>query len=228
MNKSLPAIILITAIALCQFSPRAKAQFAVIDVGAIVQLIQQVATLRQQLANAEQQLNQAQQQFQSTTGQRGMQNLLTGINRNYLPTTWSQLPTALAAPIQATVNSNAVLTSQQVAALSPAEQQQVNAARGNAALLQVTTQQAYSTTSSRFASVQQLINAIPAATDQKGILELQARIQAELGMLQNDSTKLNVLYQAAQAQEWARRQSASEQVIAGAGNLRSLPALQLP
>jgi type IV secretion system protein VirB5 len=228
MNKSLPAGILITAITLCQFSPRAEAQFAVIDVGAIVQLIQEVATLRQQLTNAEQQLNQAQQQFQSTTGQRGMQNLLSGINRNYLPTNWSQMPTALAAPIQTTVNSNAVLTSQQVAALSPAEQQQLNAARGNAALLQVTTQQAYSTTSSRFASVQQLINAIPTATDQKGILELQARIQAELGMLQNDSTKLNVLYQAAQAQEWARRQSASEQVIAGVGNLRSLPALQLP
>jgi type IV secretion system protein VirB5 len=138
------------------------------------------------------------------------------------------LPTALAGPIQTTVNSNAVLTSQQVAALSLAEQRQLNAARRNAALLQVATQQAYSTTSSRFASVQQLINAIPAATDQKGILELQARIQAELGMLQNDSTKLNVLYQAAQAQEWARRLSASEQVIAGVGNLRSLPALQLP
>ncbi len=228
MNKTLPAVILLTAIAWCGLSPRAQAQWAVIDVGAIAQLIQEVATLRQQLANAEQQLNQAQQQFQSTTGQRGMQNLLSGINRNYLPTHWSQLPSALAGPIQTTVSSNAVLTSQQVAALSPAEQRQLNTARGNAALLQVATQQAYSTTSSRFASVQQLINAIPAATDQKGILELQARIQAELGMLQTDGTKLNVLYQAAQAQEWARRQSASEQVIAGVGNLRSLPALQLP
>jgi type IV secretion system protein VirB5 len=228
MNKTIPAIILITAITWCGFCPPARAQWAVIDVGAIAQLLQEVATLRQQLANAEQQLNQAQQQFQSTTGQRGMQTLLSGINRNYLPTNWSQLPTALAAPIQTSVNSNAVLTSQQVAALSPAEQQQLNAARGNAALLQAATQQAYSTTSSRFASVQQLINAIPMATDQKGVLELQARIQAELGMLQNDSTKLNVLYQAAQAQEWARRQSASEQVIAGVGNLRSLPALQLP
>ena len=38
-----------------------------------------------------------------------------------------------------------------------------------------------------------------------------ARIQAEQGMLQTDSTKLNVLYQAAQAQELARRQSAIEQ-----------------
>jgi type IV secretion system protein VirB5 len=95
-------------------------------------------------------------------------------------------------------------------------------------LLQVATQQAYSTTSSRFASVQTLINAIPSATDQKGILDLQARIQAEQGMLQTDSTKLNVLYQAAQAQELARRQSANEQVVAGVGNLRTLPALRLP
>jgi len=47
-------------------------------------------------------------------------------------------------------------------------------------------------------------------------------------MLQNESTKLNVLYQAAQAQEWARRQSASEQVVAGVGSLRTLAPLRLP
>jgi len=93
------------------------------------------------------------------------------------------LPTALASPIQSQVSTNAVLTSAQVAALSPAEQQQLNAARNNAALLEVATQQAYATTSSRFASVQTLINAIPTANDQKGILDLQARIQAEQGML---------------------------------------------
>jgi len=145
-----------------------------------------------------------------------------------LPPTWAQLPTALASPIQSQVNTNAILTPAQVAALSPAEQQQLNAARNNAALLQVATQQAYATTSSRFASVQTLINAIASATDQKGILDLQARIQAEQGMLQTDSTKLNVLYQAAQAQELARRQSAIEQVVAGVGNLRTLPALRLP
>ena len=53
-----------------------------------------------------------------------MQNLLSGINRNYLPTTWAQLPVALGSPIQAQIGSNAVLTSAQVATLSPAEQQQ--------------------------------------------------------------------------------------------------------
>jgi len=228
MHKTLPAVVLFVLLSITGFIPQAKAQFAVIDVGAIVQLVQEVEQMEQVLQTAQNELNQAKQEYQSITGLRGMQNLLSNINRNYLPTTWAQLPIGLASPIQSQVNTNAVLTSAQVAALSPAEQQQLNAARGNAALLQVATQQAYATTSSRFASVQTLINAIPSATDQKGILELQARIQAEQGMLQTDSTKLNLLYQAAQAQELARRQSALEQVVSGVGNLRTLPALRLP
>ena len=228
MRNSVPAIFLFAIFALTGLNREAEAQFAVIDIGAITQLIQQVQQMQQALQTAQNQLNQAQQEYQSITGIRGMQNLLSGINRNYLPTTWAQLPVGLASPLNAQVGSNAVLTSSQIAALSPAEQQQLNAARTNAALLQVATQQAYSTTSSRFASVQTLINAIPTATDQKGILDLQARIQAEQGMLQTDSTKLNLLYQAAQAQELARRQTAAEQVVAGVGNLRTLPALRLP
>ena len=228
MHKSLPALALFTLFSITGVCPKANAQFAVIDVGAIAELIQQVQQMQQALQTAQNELNQAQQAYQSITGLRGMQNLLSNINRNYLPSTWAQLPTALASPIQSQINTNAVLSSAQVAALSPAEQQQLNAARSNAALLQVATQLAYSTTSSRFASVQTLINAIASATDQKGILELQARIQAEQGMLQTDATKLNVLYQAAQAQEWALRQSSLEQIVAGVGNLRTLAALRLP
>lgn len=208
-------------------STAAQAQWAVIDVGAIAQLIQEAATLKQQLSTIEQQLTQAEQQFQSMTGTRGMQTLLSGINRNYFPANSTQLMSALATPIQATVNANAVLSPQQMAAFSPAQQQQLNAARGNAALLQVTTQQAYATASSRFASVQQLISAIPTATDQKGILDLQARIQAELGMLQNEQTKLQVLFQLVQARELSRKQRAQEQALADVGSVRDLPPIGL-
>lgn len=223
------SVIVLSAVAIMLGVPRgAQAQWAVVDVGAIAQLVQEVETLREQLANAQQQLSQAQQQYQSMTGGRGMQNLLGGINRNYLPANWNQLPTALAVPLRAQVNGNAVLTAAQVAALSPAEQQQLNSARTNAALLEAATQQAYATASGRFASIQQLIAAIPTATDQKGILDLQARIEVEQGMLANESTKLSVLYQAAQAQEWARDQAGREQAIASVGNLRTLPALRLP
>jgi type IV secretion system protein VirB5 len=209
-------------------SPSAKAQWAVVDVGAIAQLIQEVQQMEQAVQTAENQLAQAQAQYQSMTGQRGMQNLLSGINRNYLPASFTQIATVLSPAIQTQVSANAVLTPVQVAALSPAQQQQLMSARQNAALLQTASQQAYSNASSRFASIQQLITAIGAAPDQKSMLELQARVQAEHGMLQNENTKLQVLYQAAQAEEWARKQRANEQVVAGVGSLRNLAPLRLP
>jgi type IV secretion system protein VirB5 len=220
-------VIVGAVLAIFGLAPAAHAQWAVVDVGAIAQLIEEAATLKQQLSTIEQQLNQAQQQYQSMTGARGMQTLLSGINRNYFPANSNQLMATLAAPIQTTINTNAILNPQQMASLSLSQQQQLNAARGNAALLQVTTQQAYATSSSRFASIQQLISAIPTATDQKGILDLQARIQAEQGMLQNEQTKLQVLFQLVQAQELALNQRAREQALADVGSVRNLPPIGL-
>ena len=218
-------------------SPRAHAQWAVVDVGAIAQLVQQVSTLEQQLSTAQQHLTQAQQTYQSMSGGRGMQLLLSGTVRNYLPSDWSQVQTtlsqangasrALAAGIQAAIHANAILTPQQMAAFSPAEQAQINADRQSAAALQSMTRTALVNTSSRFASIQQLINAIPSATDQKGILDLQARIQAEQGMLSNEQTKLQTLYQAAQADGWASSQRAKEQSITDIGSFRHLPPMGL-
>jgi len=219
--------IVAAVLAILGVAPSAHAQWAVVDVGAIAQLIQEVQQMQQAVQTARNQLSQAQQTYQSMTGGRGMDLLLSGTVRNYLPGSWAQVSTALAGPIQAIVNANAVLTAQQWAALSPAEQQQLTAARGNAALLQVAAQQAYTTTSGRFASVQQLIGAIPTATDQKAILDLQARITAEQGMLQNDQTKLQVLFQLVQAQELARRQRTHEQAIADVGSVRNLPPIGL-
>jgi len=46
-------------------------------------------------------------------------------------------------------------------------------------------------------------------------------------MLQNDSTKLNVLYQAAQAQELTARQREAEQSMVDVGSLRRLPPMGL-
>jgi type IV secretion system protein VirB5 len=238
MLKTNSSILLLLILALAGSARVAQAQFAVIDVGAIVQLVEQVATLKQQLDTAISQLSQAQQQYQSMTGGRGMENLLSGTNRNYLPTNYSQLAaavsqaggaySALSAGIQSLMAANAVLTPAQVAALSPAEQSQLQAARASAATLQMTSRQAMQNTSARFASIQQLINAIPSATDSKGALDLQARIQAEQAMQQNEATKLNVMYQSAQADRWAQEQSAREQAIASVGSLRNLPPLRLP
>ena len=218
-------------------APSANAQWAVVDVGAIAQLIQQIAKMEQQLTTMQAHLRQAEQEYQSITGDRGMENLLSGTVRNYLPSDWQTLQAAvtqtsssypaLSAAAQSSLNSNAVLTSQQLAGMSPVERAQVVAARQSVAMLQATTSQALTTVSSRFATIQQLITAIGGARDQKAVLDLQARISAEQGMLANDQSKLQVIYQAAQAQQWAQQQRNREQAINDIGSLRRLPAMGL-
>jgi type IV secretion system protein VirB5 len=230
-------IVLPVLLVLGAFSPRCHAQIPVTDVGAIAQLLIQVQQLTQQLQTIQNQLTQAQMEYQSITGPRGMQNLLSGTNRNYLPLTWSQMQSiangsggvcgTLSGSIQVLTATNAILSPAAMTSMSPAERNAIQAQRQSAALQQAVSQQALSTTSNRFASLQQLIGAIPSATDQKGILELQARIGAEQGMLQNEQTKLQVLFKAAQAQDAAQRQQMREQAIVDSGNLRGLPAMGL-
>lgn len=217
-------------------APAAHAQWAVIDVGAITQLVQEVTTLRQALTTAQQELSQARSEYAAITGNRGMDQLLSGMNRNYLPADWAEVQGilegsagaygSLGSSVQALIASNAVLTPQQIATLSPTEQAQLQADRSSTALLQALTQQALSTTSARFASLQQLIAAIPRATDEKASLDLQARIGAEATMLQNDEIKMGVLYQLASAQAQANDEHAREQAIEDIGSFRSLPPLQ--
>jgi len=218
-------------------APSAHAQWAVVDVGAIAQLVQQIAKMEQQLTTMQAHLRQAEQEYQSITGDRGMENLLSGTVRNYLPPDWQTLQAAVAqtssaypalsAAVQSSMNNNAVLTPQQLAAMSPVERGQVVASRQSVAMLQATTSQALTTISGRFATIQQLIAAIGGARDQKAVLDLQARISAEQGMLANDQSKLQVIYQAAQAQQWAQQQRNREQAINDIGSLRRLPAMGL-
>lgn len=234
--KFLTGFVLVLILALGGMRP-AQAQFAVIDVASLTQLIQEYETLQQQLATAKSQLSQAQSAYAAITGPRGMQNLLSGTNWNYLPSSSAQLSQvlggssgaypALAANVSSLVTSHAILTPAQVVALSATEQAQLTEARQNPALLQATASTALTTSSNRFASLQQLVNALGSAADEKASLDLTARITAEQAMLQNDQTKLQGLYQVAVAQEWSRVQQARERAIADQGSLRTLPSMGL-
>jgi type IV secretion system protein VirB5 len=213
-------------------APAARAQWAVIDVPAIAQLVQEVQTMQQQLATARNQLQSAQQAVQAMTGDRGMQLLQGGITRNYLPANWTQVAnvmqglnsggySALSAEVRSAMAANAVLSPQRLALLSPQDQQQIMAARQASAMQQALSHEALANASARFASIQSLIAAISTAGDQKAILDLQARISAELGMLQNEQTKMQVLYQATQAQESANRQQSLERAIQDQGRFET-------
>ncbi len=210
-------------------APVAHAQFAVIDVAALNQLIAQAQQLEQQLATARSQLSQAQAEFQAMTGSRGMQSLLAGTVRNYLPPDWTTLQgilqgtgaggayPALVADLTRATSANAVLSAQQLAALPAVAGQSLQAGRQSSALLQSLAHEALANSSQRFAALQQLIDTIGSASDQKSILELEARIAAEGGMLENERTKLDDLYQSTQAERWANAQRVRELIVAGHG-----------
>jgi type IV secretion system protein VirB5 len=225
----------VSAMVLC-VAP-AQAQFAVIDVNAIVRLAQQVELMTQQLTTLQAHLRQAQQAYESITGGRGMELLLSGVVRNYLPADWAALQAAvnqtsaaygvLSAAIQTAIRANAVLSDKQLAVLSPVARNQLLAARRSAATLQALSQQALESTSQRFSALQSLINALAGAKDSKAVMDLQARIQAEQSMLQNDQTKLQVLFEATRGEELAWQQRTREQVMADVGSLRSLPPMGL-
>lgn len=208
----------------------ALAQFAVIDSASLAQLVQQAQTLAQQLQMARAQLAQAQSLYQSTTGSRDMQRLLSGMGTSSVPADWTQLIaamqgsstyTALAADVSGNVAGNALLSASQMAALTPAEQAQISAARSTVALRQGLAQQALVDDGARVNELQLLISAMSSAVDQKGMLELQAAIGAERGLLQNEQTKLQILDRAAQSEQWANQQRERELIVAGHGSFSS-------
>lgn len=209
----------------------AHAQFAVIDVASVTQLVHEVATLSQQLQTARQQLSQAQSLYQSMSGNRGMQQLLGTPAPNYLPVNSLQLLTAaqggasgypaLDLAVAAAQQAMTVLSPQQVATLAPAAQSTLIAGRQSAALLQGLSGEALVNSSAQFAGIQQLLSAVGATNDQKGVLELQATLGAEQALLADQQTKLQVLYQAALAQRWTAEQQQREQAIAAQGDFAS-------
>jgi type IV secretion system protein VirB5 len=222
MNRIPVAALLFTLLT----APAAHAQFAVIDVGAITQLIAQVELLQNQLTTAQAHLAQAQTEYASITGGRGMEQLLRGAPRNYLPTSWAGLQAVmqggggfggLAGGVSATVAINSILPDPSLALLAPDVRKQIQERRLLTALQQNLTRQALQTTSERFDSLQQLILAIPDAADQKAVLDLQARIASENTMLLNEQSKLRMLTEVVQAQERANQQQMQERAVLGHG-----------
>jgi type IV secretion system protein VirB5 len=237
MNSKPFAVMGLVACAVLGLSRPVQAQFAVIDIGAITQLLIEVQQLEQALQVAQNSLAQARQAYSAITGGRGMQLLLSGTNRNYLPATWAQLQGAqngaggtygaLGSDVTATVQRNAILTPANTQNFSAAENAQLNSRRSAVALQEALTRAELANVSQRFAAIQTLISAIPTATDEKGILDLQARVQVEQGMLQNENSKLHVLYEAAQSQAQTEHERADEQAIVDIGHLNALPPMGL-
>ena len=217
----------------------AQAQWAVIDVASIQQLVMQINYWKQQIVGMQNQLNQLKQTHAALTGDRGMQALLptSDAQRNYLPEDWAEMLKVLdgtsnsyrglSAAVASAIDARKVLSDARLASLGPAERDSLVKARQSASAAAVMAQRAFANAGQRFAALQGLVDAIGNAPDAKAIADLQGRIAAEEAMLDNEQAKLATLYQAAQAEQWAQAGELREAAIAGHGEFgkRFHPAL---
>jgi type IV secretion system protein VirB5 len=219
----------------------ASAGMPVIDVANLAQAIQQVLSWGQQLQGMTQQYTemvrsyeQLQSTYNSLTGPRGMQNLLTVslANRNYLPATSSQLTGVingtsttyplLSSQVQTSIQANAILSAQGMSGLSPQAQQYIRQSRQAAATLGMLSATSQANASNNFSSVQTLIGALGATADTKASADLNGRIQSEQVMTQTNQIKTDALYQSIQAQQLQNAQLAREAAVKQQGSQASL------
>jgi type IV secretion system protein VirB5 len=214
-------------------TPQAHAQWAVIDVAAVQQLVSQISYWQQQIQAMQREYSQLQATHGALTGSRGMQALLpvSEAQRNYLPRDWAGVAqvlagqsaqySAMAAAVEAGVQGRAVLSAQRLAAMTAAERSSIEEERRAAMGLAVMTREAYAQAGARFASLAQLVQAVGTADDAKAIADLQGRIAAEQAMLGNEQAKLVVLAQVAEAERAVRDQQRRELAIAGHGQFQA-------
>lgn len=236
LRKSLFGLVLTAIMAIAPL--QARAGIPVIDVTAIANLVQQVGYWQQQITAMSNQLNQLQQTYNSMTGGRGMESLMpiTNQQRNYLPRDYTELMNVmngasttyagLSSQVQSAMAANAVLSSTQLANMTPEMRQIVENGRRAAAMIGTMSQSAYQNTSQRFGALQGLMTAIGAAGDTKAILDLQGRIAAEQAMLTNEQSKLQQLFQVAQADQWAQQQRIRERAAADVGSVNGLGSVR--
>ncbi|MGH8183344.1 MAG: type IV secretion system protein, partial [Rhodanobacteraceae bacterium] len=176
--------------------PPANAQEVVIDPANLQQAIVRYTEMVHQLEQLKAQLQQAKQQYASLTGARGFGNI-AGENYNAnIPTNWHQTLAAMqnggqvGALAQSIAKEASELQQPQFANVDPEVTQTLATHMNNAATAQALNAQAYDDSGVRFQRLQSLMGQINSTTDMKGIAELQARIDAENGMLINDLIKL--------------------------------------
>lgn len=229
-------VVTLTAIALlCVLGATpAKAQMAVIDAANLKQAIQEVISWGQQLKGMAQQYQELQETYGSLTGPRGMQSLLPipFASRNYLPMNYAQLLgvmsgssaqyPGLAALVQATVQSNAILLSPELATISQSAQRYLTQSRQTAATLNMLALESQANASNNFGTLQGLIAALASTQDTKASLDLSGRIQSEQVMTQTNQIKTEALYQAIQAQALQNQETAREAAVKMQGSQASL------
>ena len=186
----------------------------------------QLGELKKQYDTMQQQYQQLQQTYQSISGIRNMGDIANNpALRKYLPGDYQQalqLGTGAASGQYGTLDGavNGMKQATKILDIadtgldpeSPAGKAFQNG-QNQAALNRVLAEEGFKQSGARIDDLQQLLNKVNNAPDEKDIQDLQARIQAEQVMLQNEQLRLASLAQVAQAQKDIANQQALEMRI---------------
>ena len=200
MKKTVSTIILLIII----YSANAGAQgIPVIDAANLAQAIQQIAAWSEQY-------KQMQRQIGNTSGVRNMGSIASTA-RVYLPVEYQTMLSQGIGTWESIYNAAKIfdINMTRLASSSDSAQAFASIAR-QAALNRAAAEEAYNTAGKRFESIHILMDRINAAPDDKDIQDLQARIQAEQVMMQNETNRLHTLSMLAQAQRDLAMQQAAE------------------
>lgn len=216
INK-LKGLTAVVVLGLASFLSPAKAQgIPVYDNANLVQQLQQISHMVTQIENLRAQLDQAKQQYEALTGGRGMENLVRDVNYNSIPTSWQETLAMMEgggqiSDLARSIKDDARKIDTALLDRLSADVREVHEAKFNSASNTLAAAgTAYDTASERFERLQGLMDAIPQATDLKAIADLQARIQVEQVMLQNEAIKMQAFAQAAAAQERIEEHQSAE------------------
>lgn len=211
----------------------------VVDAAAIAQdaanFAKEMLEMANQLNTLKSQLDQQLKQYESMTGDRGMGQLLDGQVRNYLPENWQSVMDILDTPsgysgissnIQRYIDENKIISDQDMQSMPQKTQILLEKKRKLYALNKSMSVEVYNKSSERVALLQQLTDKIGSSTDQKAILDLQARIQSEQTQLANEAAKLQALSQQLVNEDRNFRLQSQEYLINSGGRTDNMPNIQ--
>lgn len=219
--------ILVTSLVLIGTS-QAQAGIPVIDGANLANSVQQVIAwgkqytqMASQYQSLVQQYNQAVTTYNSLNGIRGMSTLVNNpALRRYLPNEWGQTMNLLSNPQGYTTlkgSINSIRTAAKIHGIDETGLDPTSAAgramvgnQNQVAMNRALSEEGFKQASDRITAIQTLIDKVDGAPDQKDVLDLQARIQAEQAMVQNESVKLALMSQLQQAQRDIQQQQARE------------------
>lgn len=207
---------------------QAKAGIPVLDLSNLYNTAAQVVAwgkqyeqMATQYTTLVQQYNQAVTAYNSIKGIRGMASLVNNPTlRRYLPNEWSQamnLMNTAGGYSSLSGSINSIKTAAKILGIedtgldaNSASGRAFVGSQNQAAMNRAMAEEGYRQASDRITAIQALIDKVDGVPDAKDVADLQARIQGEQAMIQNETVKLALMSQLQQAQRDIQYQQARE------------------